>query len=283
MRLSIRFVICLLVLSATACQHIEISAPTQLIQLRHDGEVREYWVHIPPGLESGPHPLLLLLHGTDSDGFSIMRTGGFFTRAAKEGFIVLAPNAVHGAFNMERDATFIKAAVDSLAGFLGYKPQTYLVGYNQGAEFAMELAGNPHMELRGLAIVGGLTTSPIPEKVDAVSSIIIIGEKDPKLFSPNRDDPDRVVRTWSRAMHCSTTVRATIDFVRYTTRYGCDKGARFAYLVIGDHGSQWPKAKAANDIVLYDPRSGPYNRHFDAARVIWRFFTSTDGKSSLDL
>jgi poly(3-hydroxybutyrate) depolymerase len=216
----------------------------------------------------------------------MMRTGGFFSHAAKEQYVILAPNAISGSFDEDRDVIFIETALKRVIRYLGHEPNVYLIGYNQGAEFATELMTRWTNELSGVGIVGGLSSAllEVENESSPASLIVILGGEDLNLETDGDragNTPDQTIRQWSKAMGCSTTVRATIDFVQYTTKYGCSNEARFVYILVGEHGSQWPKARRANELILTDPTAGPYNRRFDAATVIWRFFQSNSPTETL--
>lgn len=64
----------------------------------HDGEQRDYLVHIPDGLD-GPAPLLVMLHGGFGDGAQLRDDSGMDLYADAHGFIVAYPDGIDGTWN----------------------------------------------------------------------------------------------------------------------------------------------------------------------------------------
>jgi polyhydroxybutyrate depolymerase len=61
--------------------------------LFHDGRLRSYYLHIPPGYDgAAPVPLVVVLHGGGGSGENVEQQSGMSLKADAEGFIAVYPN-----------------------------------------------------------------------------------------------------------------------------------------------------------------------------------------------
>lgn len=93
------------------------------------GLSRTYHVHVPPGLDAAPAPLVLVFHGGGSNGPATERLTRFTALADREGFVVALPDGVGHNWNDGReiarsrahrdhvdDGGFVAALLDAVPG-----------------------------------------------------------------------------------------------------------------------------------------------------------------------
>lgn len=268
------------------------SSPTRLVEIKVGDAIRDYWLHVPPDLPDEPRPLVVLLHGYGDNGLTMMQMGGFFRHAAREGYLVLAPNAVDVAFNDGSgrgdhgidDVGYVIAAVRQVIARERVHPgRVYLVGYSAGGGLAMRLV-LAHADLfAGLMVVGDHLWTSSPVTPVSIDTLFVYGARDPRnpvdggvvtygeteLFVPAAK---RTYRRWGRIMECGITVSADFAFMRQVVRQGCRNGAQSVMMILNEHGAYWPASLPANPSVFSDDRLGPYNNKVDGAAAMWRFF-----------
>ncbi len=107
--------------------------------LVYDGRDRTYEMFVPE-LAEGPRPLVVLLHGTGSDGAFMLAQ--WKDIAARKGLILLAPNDLrsnHG-WDLRTDGPDYIHAVIVAAGQAIDTRRMYLFGQSGGAVYALNLA-----------------------------------------------------------------------------------------------------------------------------------------------
>jgi len=264
---------------------------TRQVQLEVDHTLREFWLHDPFTGDDRARPLLIVLHGLESDGHEILVTGGFFAHAAEAGYVVAAPNALGGAFNdgsgrsttNADDVAFIDAVIESVRKGARIDDQRiYLMGFSSGGSMALKLDREARFRFAGIGVVAGHDWSPAPARVRPIPTIFIFGDSDPYYPLTGGDyvyagrtyttpPPASVARSWARSLHCTTTVSARVSHATHTGRYGCDADTSVVYLQIENHGHYWPHVPEERELVL--ERRGPMQRNVDATRIIWKFLT----------
>lgn len=104
------------------------------------GRPRTCFYLIPPQPHT-PLPVVVLLHGSGNNGQQMTSTWG--SLAAREQFIIVAPNALHPEmWDSDADGpAFLHAVVDEIAALHPIDPRRiYLFGHSAGAVYALGLA-----------------------------------------------------------------------------------------------------------------------------------------------
>ncbi len=156
----------------------------------HDGRLRSYWTHIPPGYNGTLLPLVIVLHAGGSYSRYMQEKTGFNEKADKENFIVIYPNGVfrfmpwwrmwNGGYccgvSYEKDVDdvgFIRMLIENISHELPINPhRVYITGHSNGAILAYRAAA----ELSHLIAAVGAVAGTIGGKASEHSSLYIIPE-----------------------------------------------------------------------------------------------------------
>ncbi len=121
---------------------------------------RTYWLHIPAHLPADkPVPLVLIFHGSGSNGEDMEDFTKFSTQADMHEFIAVYPDAFDENWNDGRaaasiasqaknvdDVAFTAAVMDDIARAHPIDPKRiYAAGFSNGAIFVHLLAGKAHL------------------------------------------------------------------------------------------------------------------------------------------
>jgi polyhydroxybutyrate depolymerase len=168
----------------------------RLIQADFQGRTRSYWLYVPPKLPSGPVPMLMVLHGTGSNGQQMLYMGDFVRHATNKQYIVVAPNAVGGAFNDGSgriDKTAIDTTlmdVDDVAFLVELQKRlsieypinaakTLLVGFSSGGAMTQRVALQQGTAFSAYVSVSGHLWADGEKSVPARPLLLIFGDSDP--------------------------------------------------------------------------------------------------------
>jgi predicted esterase len=106
------------------------------------GKKRTYYLFVPGSIKSGtPVPLIVLLHGSRRNGFSLVEK--WKDIAAREGFIIVGPDSSNSeGWSTPADGPdFLRDLVEKLIANYPINPRrVYLFGHSAGAVFAMNMA-----------------------------------------------------------------------------------------------------------------------------------------------
>ena len=158
--------------------------------LKSGGDLRNYWLVRPEGLEkTKPAPLLMVLHGSAGSGEDMMTVTqrGFERLADKEKFVVVYPDALERRWNDQGgtvdDVGFLLAIVDKLvADGLVDKNRIYVAGISNGGMMAQRLACEQADRIAGIATVAGGLPEPLQatcKPARALPVLVIHGTEDP--------------------------------------------------------------------------------------------------------
>lgn len=120
------------------------SSPGKVVKETIDvnGKERSYYLFVPGAIPaSGQAPLIVTLHGSGSDGRSLVEE--WKDLAKKEGIILLGPNALSTAgWSLQEDGPgFLHEVIESVKARLPINPRrVYLFGYSAGAVYALQLS-----------------------------------------------------------------------------------------------------------------------------------------------
>ena len=107
------------------------------------GKPRVYYLYVPPNIKpSTPVPLVVMLHGTNRTGTSLVEK--WRDVAKKESFIIAGPDAINvkGGWRAPQDGPeFLRDLVEELKTKYPVNPRrVYLFGHSSGATFALEMS-----------------------------------------------------------------------------------------------------------------------------------------------
>jgi len=278
---------------------------SSLRSVESGGMTRTYWLHVPPGLaKDQPVPLVLIYHGSGSDGERMERFTNFSKLADRHGFIAVYPDAFAENWNDGRAATSILAqakeiddisftisVIDAISRDHSIDPKRiYATGFSNGGIFVHLLAEKCASRLAAIASISGGIAEPIApnfKPANALSVFIVHGTKDP--FVPynggNVDESDN-----GRIISTDQTVKKWIAINGDNTK--SEKG-QLPDVNKDDHSqvkwTRWNFPKTRTELLLYTIEgaghtwpSGPQflpistigevDRDFDGATAIWDFF-----------
>lgn len=107
-----------------------------------DGKTRVYYLYVPSTVQaSSPVPLVVMLHGTNRTGNSLVEK--WKDLAKKENFIIAGPDAsdLHSWRAPQDGPAFLRDLVEELKTKYPVNPRrVYLFGHSAGATFALEMS-----------------------------------------------------------------------------------------------------------------------------------------------
>jgi polyhydroxybutyrate depolymerase len=263
------------------------------------GRTRTVIVHVPRGNPAGARPLVVDLHGSDSNAAQQEIFSGMDATADADDFVVAYPQAViaqgagfvwnipgvpllgnqavpAGAAN---DVAFVTTVVAKLHALACIDlTRVDATGFSGGARLASQLACDASSTFAAVAPVSGLRL-PAPCPATRVVPVMAFhGTADPVDPYDGNGQPywtysvPVAAQGWAAHDGCAarpmtTHVARTVTLTAYT---GCRKGATVALYTIDGEGHEWPGGPplaAAETRVL-----GPQSRAIDANALMWRFF-----------
>ncbi len=279
------------------------------------GETRTYLIQ--PVRASGVHPVVILLHGGDSDAGRVWADTGLPTLAARDGFIVVAPNAStnkhwndgrgtvgEGTTSNADDVGYLRALIAGVVRRDGGDAQAvFMVGISNGGVMALRFA----CEAGDLLRAGGNVIADLPvieearcRSVKPLPWVSINGDADPRM--PFRgiaagtlingrpqaalESADQTFAFFANKAGCATSVRIEplpdVDpsdgsTAEMRVRGSCAGGTTSTQFVLHDAGHEVP------GLAITPEREGQYgraNQDIDAATVIWAHFRQTLPASS---
>ena len=267
--------------------------------LKSGGDLRNYWLVRPEGLEkTKPAPLLMVLHGSAGSGEDMMTVTrrGFERLADKEKFVVVYPDALERRWNDQGgtvdDVGFLLAIVDKLvADGLVDKNRIYVAGISNGGMMAQRLACEQADRIAGIATVAGgmptgLTGTCKPAR--ALPVLVIHGTEDPIVpwsggAVAGFEDFGKVLsaretaKFWAANNRCGDggVIAAEPDRdpkdgtrVKMEVFASCPAGAAVKLAAVEGGGHTWPGGYQ----YLPERFIGRTSQDVDANMLIWDFF-----------
>ena len=272
-----------------------------------DGISRKYLVFAPKGFDK-PLPVVLAFHGGGSNARQMERYTRFNDLAAKEGFLVVYPEAVDGNWNDGRgiagvrahqenidDVKFVRLIVDRISKEHKIdRSRVFSTGISNGAFMSHRLATEASDLIAAIApVVGGMAPAMAKKFHPAhpVSILIIQGDADPLV--PIRGGTVGFFRG-SRRGHVIPTEETISLYVRRNGNQGeptittldRDKkdgtsveirkypdgpgGVKTQVYIVRNGGHTW----AGRPLYLPEMLIGKASKEFSATEVIWEFFKS---------
>ena len=221
--------------------------------LAWDGLTRTYSVHAPAQI--GPQvPLVLVLHGADSNGTEAARYTSMSTLADREGFIVVYPDGAPGRANSDRGRTwnavhccgkayqndiddlgFLTALIEKMLATYPVDPKRiYVVGHSNGAMMAYKLAAEKSELIAAIAPISG-TIGGDPDTSDADHTLKIV---------PNPEMPVAVAIFHGTADHV----------VPYQDQPGATFGDTRYDLSVNESSRFWSRANGCHPVAESESR-----------------------------
>ena len=270
--------------------------------LKSGGDLRNYWLVSPEGIDRAkPAPLLLVLHGSAGSGEDMMTVTrrGFERLADKEKFIVVYPDALERRWNDQGgtvdDVGFLLAIVDKLvADGLVDKNRIYVAGISNGGMMAQRLACEQADRIAGIATVAGGLPEPLQatcKPARALPVLVIQGTEDPIVpwsggAVAGFEDFGKVLsaretaKFWAANNRCGDggVIAAEPDRdpkdgtrVKMEVFASCPAGAAVRLAAVEGGGHTWPGGYQ----YLPERFIGRTSQDVDANSLIWNFFKET--------
>ena len=267
--------------------------------LKSGGDLRNYWLVRPEGLEkTKPAPLLMVLHGSAGSGEDMMTVTqrGFERLADKEKFVVVYPDALERRWNDQGgtvdDVGFLLAIVDKLvADGLVDKNRIYVAGISNGGMMAQRLACEQADRIAGIATVAGGLPEPLQatcKPARALPVLVIHGTEDPIVpwsggAVAGFEDFGKVLsaretaKFWAANNRCGDggVIAAEPDRdpkdgtrVKMEVFASCPAGAAVKLAAVEGGGHTWPEGYQ----YLPERFIGRTSQDVDANMLIWDFF-----------
>lgn len=256
-----------------------------LATLATDEGAREFWLHIPPGLESSAAvPLVVAIHGAGGTPEGLKAAMGFDAEARSRGFIVAYPRGLERTWRVvgsQKDVDFLSGMVEQIAGsFPVDRNRVFAVGISQGALMTHRL-GCTEAAFKGIGSVAA-SVSMLFENCthpDPVPALFILGTADP--IYPFDEAASNLLGHWGGvggaefwASRIGCTAEAVVSDVpdrasdgmttRLWTYAGCPRGEVRLYGIEGG-GHTWPGVDFGTSPL------GPTTLDFDATPTMLDF------------
>lgn len=241
---------------------------------------RSFLMHIPTDFKS-PAPVVFTFHGRGSNAQQQLALTGFEQVSEEGRFIVVAPNAVGGRWDIlgGTEAEYLQQVFASVP--CTDSSRVYASGMSMGSGFTFALAC---AQQRRFAAFGGVALTgfaPACETVPPAPIIYFHGTKDQVVpfrgGQPQGEDitlkpVPKVMREWARHNQCTTdTVRKLGDDVTFTEWSQCADNADVEYYRVARGGHTWPgAAEFIADAI--EPTLGTTTQTVAATRLMWEFF-----------
>lgn len=241
---------------------------------------RSFLLHIPRDLQH-PSPVVFTFHGRGSNAQQQLLLTGFDQVAESGRFIVVAPNAVDGRWDIlgGQDAQYLQQVYDAIP--CADPTRVYASGMSMGSGLTFALACAPQ---RRFAAFGGVALTGFAEQCDQAPPAPIIyfhGTKDPIVpFRGGEPQGEAItlpavpaaMRDWAAHNGCQTdTVERIGDDVRFTEWTDCTDDADVEYYRVAGGGHTWPGATPLIADAIA-PTLGKTTQSVVASTLMWEFF-----------
>jgi polyhydroxybutyrate depolymerase len=269
-----------------------------------NGVTRNYLLHVPSNFQKHAGALVIVLHGSASNGLGMETRTGFSKLADQAGFAVAYPDGLIEPstgqtdwsyfFNdFTDDVGFFRQFINALQTSVGPDPKRiYVTGHSAGAFMSHRLAVELSDLIAAIGSVEGAISSngdplSVPSAAGPVSILILHGDQDQNVsYCGNRTDAsqEQSFNYWAEASgdSCSAVdtplplcdAQGNITPVVEKDASGC-KGnteVKIYKLIGGDH--------AWNTGPMNDLSQVPFNPAFDSTTgittrdILWNFFAS---------
>ncbi len=251
--------------------------------LEHDGRTRRFAVHFPAGYDpDAPTPVVIDLHGRNSNASQEMIVSGMRSKGDREGFIAVHPEGVDETWNagiccgsaMSNDVDdvgFVAALLDALESALCIDTdRVFATGLSNGGYMAHRLACDLADRIAAVAPVSGPNGTVPCSPARPISVLHFHGTDDNIVpydgFGGFFSVPD-TMQEWAQRNGCSATseVYLTMGDVTCKRWPGCRDGVSVELCTIDGGGHQWPGGTTI-------PFLGNNTNDIHATDAMWTFF-----------
>lgn len=269
----------LLVLTCASCATFAPNRPlsraaesrTTRHTIRVGGRERSFFLHLPSGFDaSHRYPLLVLLHGHNNNGASILHQTKMEAVADKFGFIVASPNGT-GRFGRVwltwnvgtccgfaqathvNDVAFLAALVDTLSAALPVdRARIAIAGFSAGGMLALRAACDRSSLAMLYVNVQGTMPDTTCRPTRPVSMLLVAGDEDEDMASEHAENKRRhgrafstsamgTLRFWARHNGCdSVLVTRRVAGRTDHIATGCALGTTTRLVTVHGHPHAWP-------------------------------------------
>jgi len=257
-----------------------------------DGQNRSFIVYTPASYNPGtPVPLVFVLHGLTQTGQAIMNVSNFNAVADTAGFILVYPDGIGNAWNINanipgastaNDIGFIEALIDTIsANYSIDQNKIYSCGFSAGGFMSHMLACKSSRCFAAIASVAGTMTDSVYNTCTPAFNLPVLqihGTSDNIVnFNGalgNKSAPD-VVDFWKNFNGCNAAPIITslpntslLDFstVQLLDYSPCTNDNLVQMLKVNGGGHQWPGTSSLLGGL------GTINMDINASAEIWKFF-----------
>ncbi len=272
----------------------QVGTTTETITV--DGIPRNYQLNVPPSYDpTQPTPVVMTFHGRGSNSGQQLLVTGFGGASDENGFILIAPDAIGGQWDLPSGSTTTTSDTDFVAEVLTEVREdlctditrTYASGFSLGSAFTLLLACAP---TQTFAAFGGAGASFYQSDCDNSPPAPIIyfhGTKDPVVpfkggsvaGSPSNDPTSTVTPATDNmagwAAHNECTTGPTKKTFGQTTRLlwsDCANSADVDFYRTSGGGHTWPGSSETIAAFL-ESSLGTTTQDVDATELMWEFFS----------
>ena len=269
----------LLLVTCTSCASFASNRPlaeaagarTTRHTITAGGRERSFYLHLPARLSAGQrYPLLVLLHGHNNNGASILYQTKMEAVADRYGFILASPNGT-GRFgrigltwnvktccgsaekNKVDDVGFLAALVDTLEAVLPVdRAKVAIAGFSAGGMLALRVACDRSSLATTYVNVQGTMPDTTCRPTRPVSMLLVAGDEDEDMQEEHAENTRHhgrpfatsamgTLRFWARRNGCSPTI-ATKKAPGQTDHVatGCALGTTTELVTVHGHPHAWP-------------------------------------------
>ncbi|MDX2071160.1 MAG: T9SS type A sorting domain-containing protein [Haliscomenobacter sp.] len=252
------------------------------------GEYRNYIVYLPKSYKSSTrYPLVLNLHGLNSNAAQQQAYSQFDKIADTANFIVVYPNAIGGSwsFTGDKDVNFLTHLVDSLKKDFSINNSLFATGMSMGGFMSYRLACA--VPLKAIGVVSGNMSTNLQNNCPLPNGLPVIhfhGTTDPLVnYNGTIGIPpvETTIKWWVDRNKCTKTPIITpipnsnandgSTAEQYAYGNGTNKSEVIFYKITNG-GHTWPGA----------PTNLPFgntNQDLNASQLIWAFFKRNSSSS----
>jgi polyhydroxybutyrate depolymerase len=256
----------------------------QLFSILDQGITRTYIVHLPSGYNANSqYPLVINLHGLNSDAAQQESYSQFDNVADNNNFIVVYPNANAGSWvvNGTSDVDFISHLIDTIRSNYNCNNCLFLIGMSQGGFLAYKLACSLSQPINAIAVVSGNMSQNLQNNCAISAGIPVMhfhGTSDPLVnYNGTFGIPTvpTTINWWVNKNNCDTNPVFTLlpntnlSDNSNVEKYYYDGGinaSEVTFFKIINGGHTWPGATSI-------PAFGETNLDINASQIIGSFFS----------
>jgi len=285
----------------SGCGHTAVPG-SATYSVQSGGHARLVIVHVPAHYDGKtPVPLVLNLHGSESDAQAQEAFSGMDVTSDADGFIVAYPQALiadgggydwnipgvpllggqYPPANAANDVTFLTSLVSVLAAkYCVDTHRVYATGMSGGGRMASQLGCDASQTFAAVAPVAGLR---FPSPCPAARPVPVIA------FHGTADDVDpfegngqpywtysvpTAAQRWAAKNGCQTSSPRRVTSTGYllTEYQGCASNAAVELYAVADEGHEWPGGPAMPAAITR--ALGPQSGAISANAAMWAFFAA---------